>query len=333
MTPGWLAPELERLRGAYAAGRLPHALLIHEAPGAGGEWLAAWAARMVLCSSGGAPLRPGVAGVDAAGTPCGRCASCQRVAQEQHPDFTVVRPIEASTQIRIEQVRELAVELALTAHQGGYKVAILSPADSMNRFAANALLKTLEEPPKGTLLILVASQPSRLPATILSRCQRIRVRAPAQAEAIAWLEATRGPGDWGKVMAVLGPRPMAATAADPAAVVEVAAEVRRGLEEAAAGGGDPVATAERWARSELPLRLTCVENWLTERIRGQAGGGPLFTEVRAGAHPRGAGEALDLRQLFGLLDAVWELKSSFDAPINRGLALESLLRSLSARGA
>jgi DNA polymerase III subunit delta' len=321
VTPSWLEPEIARLRGARAAGRLPHALLIHEAPGAGGEWLAAWAARLVLCAG-----PPGTA-------PCGHCAACQRVTQEQHPDLKAVRPLETSTQIRIEQVRELAGELALTAHQGGYKVGILSPADSMNRFAANALLKTLEEPPQGTLLILVASQPSRLPATILSRCQRVRVRAPQQAEAVAWLEATRGPGSWEEVLAVLGMAPLTAAAADPAAVVAVAAETRRSLEEAAAGGGDPVSTAERWARSELPLRLVCVENWLTERIRGRLGGSAVFTEVRAGAHPRGAGESLDLRQLFGLLDAVRELKSSFDAPINRGLALESLLRSLETRSA
>jgi DNA polymerase-3 subunit delta' len=320
MTPAWLGPETARLRGAYTAGRLPHALLIHEAPGAGGEWLAGWTAQMVLCRS-------------AEEAPCGRCAPCQRAAQGQHPDLTVVRPLEASTQIRIEQVRELTADLTLTAHQGGYKVVILSPADSMNRFAANALLKTLEEPPQGTLLILVATQPSRLPPTILSRCQRVRVRAPERADAITWLEATRGPGDWEKVLAVLGTVPMAAANADPAAVVEVAAEVHRGLEEATSGGGDPVATAERWARSDLPLRLTCVENWLTDRIHGQAGIGSFFTEVRAGAHPRGHGKSLDLRQLFGLLDAVRELKSSFDAPINRGLALESLLRSLSAGAA
>ncbi|HWF98135.1 MAG TPA: DNA polymerase III subunit delta' [Steroidobacteraceae bacterium] len=318
MTPGWLAPEIARLRGAHAAGRLSHALLIHEAPGAGGEWLARWAARMVLCS------HPREA-------PCERCPACQRAAQGQHPDLMMVRPLEASTQIRIEQVRELSAELALTAHQGGYKVGILSPADSMNRFSANALLKTLEEPPQGTLLILVATQPSRLPATILSRCQRVRVRAPAPAEAIAWLEATRGPGDWSRVLAVLGPAPMTAAAADPAVVVEIAAEVRRGLEEAAAGASDPVATAERWARSELPLRLACVENWLTDRIRDQVGGGALFTELRAGAHPRGHADSLDLRELFGLLDAVRELKSSFDAPINRGLALEGVLRSLETR--
>ena len=320
MTPGWLGTETARLRAAFAAGRLPHALLVHEAPGTGGEWLALWAARMVLCSN-------------RAEAPCGHCGPCQRVAQGQHPDLTFVRPLETSTQIRIEQVRELAAELVLTAHQGGYKVGILSPADSMNRFAANALLKTLEEPPHGTLLILVASQPSRLPATILSRCQRVRIRAPERAAAVAWLEATRGPGDWGKMLGVLGTTPMSAVEADPAAVVEVATEVRRGLEEAVAGEGDPVATAERWARSELPLRLTCVENWLTERIRARIGGGTHFTEVRAGTHSRGHADSLDLRQLFGFLDAVRELKSSFDAPINRGLALESLLRSLSARPA
>ena len=318
MTPQWLAPDLARLGGAFSAGRLPHALLIHEAPGAGGEWVAGWLARMVLCAS-------------PAQAPCERCGPCQRAAQGQHPDLAFVRPLEDSVQIRIEQVRELGLELALTAHQGGYKVAILSPADSMNRFAANALLKTLEEPPQGTLLILVASQPSRLPATILSRCQRVRVRAPQRAQAIAWLEATRGPGDWDKVLAVLGTGPMAAAAADPAAVSEISAEVRRGLEDAVAGGADPVATAERWARSELALRLTCVETWLTERIRENAGVGGLFTELRAGAHPPRPGESLDLRQLFGLLDAVRELKSSFDAPINRGLALESLLRSLETR--
>ncbi|HJS92370.1 MAG TPA: DNA polymerase III subunit delta' [Steroidobacteraceae bacterium] len=319
MNPAWLGTEIAKLRSAYVAGRLPHALLIHEAPGAGGDWLAGWVARMVLCSH------------PAEEAPCGGCASCQRAAQGQHPDLTVVRPLESSTQIRIEQVRELGEELSLTSHQGGYKVAILSPADTMNRFSANALLKTLEEPPQGTLLVLVATQPSRLPATLLSRCQRVRVRAPQRAEAIAWLEATGGPGEWGAALAVLGPAPMLALSADPAALTQIAAEVRRELEAAAAGAGDPVTTAERWARSELPLRLLCVENWLTDRIRGRMGVGALFTEVRAGAHSRGAADGLDLRLLFELLDEVRDLKSSFDAPINRGLALESLLRSLDAR--
>src|SRR5581483_3689892 len=98
-----------------------------------------------------------------------------RTERDLHPDWIQVQPVDDSRQIRIEQVRDLAQELSLTSHQGGYKVGVLSPADVLNRFAANALLKTLEEPPPRTVLILVATQPSRLPATILSRCQRIRV--------------------------------------------------------------------------------------------------------------------------------------------------------------
>jgi len=176
--PSWLAAAMSALGTAHDQGRMPHALLIHEAPGTGGDWLATWAAALVLCERGKA-------------APCGDCTACRRIASLHHPDVNWVRLQEDSRQIRIEQVRELAAELALTSHSGGYKVGILTPADSLNRFAANALLKTLEEPPARTLLILVATEPSRLPPTVLSRCQRLRVRAPGRAESVAWLTAVR----------------------------------------------------------------------------------------------------------------------------------------------
>ena len=319
MNPGWLTGEMQRLRGALAAGRLPHALLIHEAPGAGGEWLALWSAQLVLCT-------------ERTEAPCGRCAACRHVLQGQHPDLMRVGPIENATQIRIEQVRELSADLALTAHQGGYKVGILAPADSMNRFAANALLKTLEEPPAGTLLILVSSQPSRLPATILSRCQRVRIRAPHREEASAWLRATRGEADWDAVLAVLGEAPLLAAGSEPETLLDTAAQMRRELAEAAAGACDPVAVAERWARSELPLRLVCFENWLTERIRERLIPRAAVPEVRSATHSGGS-DRLNIRDWFELLDAVRELRSSFDAPINRGVALEALLRRLASGGA
>jgi DNA polymerase-3 subunit delta' len=281
---------------------MPHALLIHEAPGAGGDWLASWVARLVLNTD-----------------------------RDQHPDWMSVRPIDDSRQIRIEQVRELSQELALTSHQGGYKVGVLSPADVLNRFAANALLKTLEEPSRRTVLILVVTQPSRLPATILSRCQRVRISAPSRADAVSWLEATRGKGDWPAVLAILGEAPMMAAEADASAVVQVGAEVRRGLEDAAAGTSDPVATAEQWSRAELPLRLRCFENWLTERIRGQSGTKAFLTEVGAVPYLQRPETVLNIRQLFELLDGVRDLKSALETPINRGLALESLLRRLASR--
>jgi DNA polymerase-3 subunit delta' len=238
----------------------------------------------------------------------------------------VLQPIEESKQIRIEQIRELSEELALTAHQGSYKVAVITPADTLNRFAANALLKTLEEPPARTLIMLVVTQPSRLPATILSRCQRVRVRAPGRKEAVSWLEASRGPGDWNAVLDTLGEAPMLAAEVDPKALVEVGREVRRTLEEATTGGGDPVATAERWSRAELPLRLRCIENWLTERIRAHSGGDSFFTKVGAAPYSPRPNAVLNMGHLFELVDGVRDLQSALDSPINRGLALEALLR-------
>lgn len=315
MSPKWLAPAINSLRAAYAAGRMPHALLIHDSPGAGGEWLAEWAASLALCKQH-------------AEAPCGHCDGCKRVASRQHPDLTWVTPIEESKQLRIEQVRGLAEELSLTSHGGGYKVGILSPADSLNRFAANALLKTLEEPTARTLLILVAVQPSRLPATILSRCQRLRVLAPTRAEALEWLQQSKGAGDWSGVLDVLGEAPFLAANADPKAIPALGHETRRTLEEIASGAGDPVSTAERWSRAEPALRLRCFENWLTERIRRDFAGSQDSVQNRSAAHLSRAPSLLKIRGLFELTDGVRDLRSMLDEPINRSLALELLLRRL-----
>ena len=299
MSVPWLEKDMASLRAAFEAERMPHALLIHEAPGAGGGWLANWTARMVL-------------GTD----------------KEVHPDWVKVHPVDDSKQIRIEQIRELGEELSLTSHQGGYKVGVIAPADVLNRFAANALLKTLEEPPARTVLILVVTQPSRLPATILSRCQRIRIAAPERAQSVAWLEATKGKGNWNAVLDIVGEAPMLVAEGDAEGMVQIAAEVKRGLEDAVAGRSDPVATAERWSRAELPLRLRCFENWLTERIRIQAGSPAFLTEVGAVTYLQRPQTVLNIRGLFELLDGVRDLVSALDTPINRGLALEILFRRL-----
>lgn len=316
MKPSWLQPAMTSLAAAHAAGRMPHALLIHESPGCGGDWLGRWVAQLVLCSQ---PTPE----------PCGVCASCTRVAASQHPDFTLLQLTEESRQLRIEQVRELAEELAFTSHQGGYKVGLLSPADALNRFAANALLKTLEEPSPRTVLILVAVEPSRLPATILSRCQRIRVNAPPRAESLRWLQAVQGEGDWNAVLDVVGEAPMLAKDSDPTAVPRLGSEMRAALDDLTAGSLDPQVAAERWSRADLPLRLRCLENWLTHRIRANPPATAPAGEIRAGVHLSRSASPPKLRALFELVDGVRELKSNLDTPLNKSLALEGLLRRLS----
>ena len=165
----------------------PPALLVHGPRGIGKHALALNFAQALLCE---APHADGLA--------CGECAGCRYAIAGQHPDFMrleqlVIDPeegtLEAVETIGIDRVRALTEFVQLTSHRQRAKVAVIAPAERMNAAAANALLKTLEEPPPGTYLILVSDQPGRVPATILSRCRRLAAPRPAPAVARAWLAA------------------------------------------------------------------------------------------------------------------------------------------------
>src|SRR5450432_2226585 len=217
----WLAPQVEALRQARALGRFPHALLIQDRPGGGGLQLAQKAAQVVLCS--------------AENFPCGRCRECQRVLAQSHPDLWWVTLEEDATQIKIEQIRELNESLALTAHGSAASVAIIHPADLLNAHSANALLKTLEEPRAGVLIVLVTSVSARLPATVLSRCLRMQVMLPSRPEGAAWLRRQRGEADWEAVLDIVGDAPLRALSADPAELLALRNETETQLEAALAG--------------------------------------------------------------------------------------------------
>ena len=296
----WLRAAREQLLAGVQQDRLAHALLIQDAPGAGGAQLGLWLAQQLL----------GMSEVD------------------RHPDFTRIGLLEESKQIRVEQARELAAHLALASHQGGYKVALIEPADALNWNAANALLKTLEEPPARTVLILVAQQPSRLPATLLSRCQRIRIRAPEREPALEWLRQAVGAGPWEAVLDVIGNAPLLAAEVDPRAVLQIRDETLGALADLAARRADPAQLADGWNRTELALRLACFETWLTERIRGSLGVGTYSMEVRDGTHPGRPDPGSNVPRLFDLLDQLRALRAALTTPVNRSLALESLLRSV-----
>ncbi len=176
---------------AYLARRAdwPHALLVHGPRGIGKHALALNFAQGLLCA---APREDGLA--------CGECADCGYAIAGQHPDLMrlellVVDPDEDALApvetIGIDRVRALSEFAQLTSHRQRAKVAVIAPAERMNAAAANALLKTLEEPPPGTYLILVSDQPGRLPATILSRCRRFAAPVPGPDAARAWLASQR----------------------------------------------------------------------------------------------------------------------------------------------
>jgi DNA polymerase III delta prime subunit len=104
-----------------------------------------------------------------------------------HPDFFSVSMEEDTKVLKIHQMRDVIARLELTSHRGGHKVAIISPADRMQPHAANCLLKTIEEPPGSATILLVCDSPTRMPATILSRCERVRLLPPEWSAGLAWL--------------------------------------------------------------------------------------------------------------------------------------------------
>ena len=180
--------QIDAARAAlYQRASWPHALLIHGPRGIGKHALALNFAQALLCE---APRADGLA--------CGECAGCRYAIAGQHPDLMrlellVVDPEEgtlaAVETIGIDRVRALTEFVQLTSHRQRAKVAVIAPAERMNAAAANALLKTLEEPPPGTYLILVSDQPGRMPPTLLSRCRKLAAPPPALAAARAWLAA------------------------------------------------------------------------------------------------------------------------------------------------
>src|SRR6266478_3103861 len=153
-------PVAEQLHRSLQRGRLAHAYLFSGPRGSGKEAMARTLAKALNCS-------------EADHDSCDRCDSCRRVDEGIHPDVYWVRPESKSRRIQIDQVREFMKSVNLCSSMGGVKVGIIVDADCMGEEASNAFLKTLEEPPAQTIIILLTTQPQRLLPTILSRCLRI----------------------------------------------------------------------------------------------------------------------------------------------------------------
>ena len=312
----WLAPQVTALRQAAAQGRLPHALLIQDAPGGGGRELALYAAQTRLCSRAPAP--------------CGQCVDCRRVAALAHPDLWLLVPEEDSKQLKIDQVRALNEALSLTGHGAAGSVAILEPAEALNANAANALLKTLEEPRPGVLIVLLTAAAGRLPATVRSRCQRLNVQPPGREACAAWLRHSRGEADWEAVLEVLGNAPLLALQQDPVLLLRVRDETHAQLDRARAGTLDMAQTAERWARDAFELRMLCIENWVTRRISAQLTEPRRLTELHTATHLPAANSSMNIRSLIRFADALHELRRLATTTINKALAVEQLLWQLRA---
>jgi DNA polymerase-3 subunit delta' len=179
----WQQNQWQQLINQFEQQRLPHALLLSGQQGTG-KWNYANAlANLLLCETPVSNLA------------CGKCRACQLNLSGTHPDRMLVMPEEVGKQIKIDQIRQLTNQLSVTAQQAGRRVILLGPVESLNMNAANALLKSLEEPGKETFFILVSHVMGGIMATIRSRCQIISMSVPKKTQSLQWLNELGFAGD------------------------------------------------------------------------------------------------------------------------------------------
>lgn len=237
----WQVPQLEQLRHHLLKQDLAHAYLIDDPAGEGSQGFVRALASTILCEQtqlGG----------------CSSCSSCQLQSAGSHSDLLWVMP-EDSKQIKIEQIRSVIEWSHQTPQQGRAKVLVLDPADRMNVYATNSLLKLLEEPAPNTYLFLISTSPARLLPTIRSRCQRLNLSTPTDEEGLRWLRETRPDADpelLQDVYAITGHKPISAQALFDSEQVAQRLAMVAALTEWLKGSCGPIETAKKLAAKEMP---------------------------------------------------------------------------------
>ncbi len=241
----WHEPLWQQIARARAADRVAHGLLICGAPGVGKRHFARRLAQSLLCRTPAA-----------AGDACGECAGCRQWTADTHPDVSWLVPDEAGKQIRVAPVRAFTRTLQLTAQYDTGRLGWIDPAQALSISAANSLLKTLEEPPAGTHLILISDRADALMATIRSRCQILRV-PPADIDmARQWLSGQGVAPSVDDAEALRTPLRLAAY--QEREYDRLAKEWQQGLTQLLAGRADAVQLAETWCKQAADLWL----DWL-----------------------------------------------------------------------
>lgn len=314
--------------------RLPHALLIQGAEGIGKYQFATAIAAAMLCE---APSESQSA--------CGRCEACVWFQQGSHPDLRNIMPDalaiqpegqgdgggtaspakKASNFITIDQIRDLEHFVRLTSHRNGRRVVIVYPAEAMNANAANALLKTLEEPGPMTHFLLVSHRPSSLPATVRSRCRPLLLRPPSVAEANAWLKA-QGVTDAEGCLAQAGGAPLrAARLADPGHRAARQAFFSR-LSQLPT---DPAGAASDLHKNDLPPMLDWLFQWTYDLVCVKLAARPFYNPDFSAPLQEHAKRA-NLMQLQAFQKEVMEARRAMHHPLNPQLVLENLLVAYAA---
>lgn len=325
-----------------SAGRMPHALLFAGPAGGGKRVFAEALAARTLCRQPGPD-----------GHACGECEDCQWRLAGNHPDLLRIVPEAdqeergdaagdrpekpeagkaASRQIVIDQIRDLQQALTTGGHRGGQRVVIVDPAEAMNPFTANALLKLLEEPTTSALFLLISSSPKRLLPTIRSRCQTWTFPRPPAGQATRWL-AGRKLSDAEALLAFCGSMPLAAARM---AEGSGAAGRRRFADDMAALPGKGALRLagdwESWLKGkealadgfDMPTLVSWMQRWVADLVSLRLGGPVRFFPDRENVLRELAGR-LSVDGALGCYNEITQSRRVAQHPLNARLFLEDML--------
>ncbi len=313
----WQAGLWGSLRRLANEQRLPHALLLAAADGMGKQQFARAFAALMLCRE---PQAEGA---------CGQCRSCQLLAAGSHPDLLWVSPEsdgdKVSKVIKVDQARAVVDFANQSAQLQGWRVVVLSPAHALNTASANALLKTLEEPGRDTLILLLTDQPMALLATIRSRCQLLPLSLPTLDAAMDWL-SPQVPDSREAVTLLQLARgaPLAALALRDSAWFQARRGLLADLAAVSRGEQTPLAAATRWHKLDALEQVTAWQSLLDDAVQ---------LRLAPDQSNRHGDIQAELEDLLGaltaetLLDSLWQAVESrrlLDTNVQPQAILESL---------
>lgn len=313
----WLKESCSQLGQYIAQNRIPQALLIIGKQGLGKLQLAQYFAQSLLCTES----TPNVAY-------CGTCQSCVLFNAQTHPDYIFIAPEEDGKAIGIGIIRQLTVKLALKPQFESQRVVIISPADSLNNASANAFLKYLEEPTERTSIILVSDKPSKLPATIRSRCQKIIIATPDKVLVKDWLQQQGISESIDLLLSLSQGSPLLAQQFSDNSVLQLRNEYFNDWVKLVTANGSFVELAEKWQKldkNRIDLVLFWLISWVMDMIKLRHLKTVEIVNVDLITDLQELSTKLELKGLYQYYDFLLLSRQRIDTQLNKQLMFEEIL--------